>query len=70
MIPTGALSVVTKHMVEARELENFLDALVDQKLYHTAITLKTQIEATKTLAGFEFLLWLLAVLNMPQEPKP
>jgi len=44
--------------------------LVDQKLYHTAITLKTQIEATKTLAGFEFLLWLLAVLNMPQEPKP
>lgn len=69
-LPTGALSVVKKHMNEARELENFLAVLVEQELFHTAVTIKTHVESSKSLAGFEFLLWMLAVLNMADEPKP
>ena len=69
-VPTGSISVVKKRMDEARELENFLAVLIEQQLFHTAITIKTQVEASKSLAGMEFLLWMLAVINMAEEPKP
>ena len=68
--PTGALSVVQDFMDRARACETLAEHMIDHEAYNTAIDQKLHAEKLKTQAGIEFLLWMLARLNMPDEPNP
>jgi len=68
--PTGALSVVQDFMDRARKCEALAENMVKNEAYNTAIDQKLHAEKLKTQAGIEFLLWMLARLNMSAEPNP
>lgn len=70
MAPTGAASVVADFIDEARELEALASSMVDNECWKPAVELTTEIEKLKTMAGVEFLLFILSWLNMPVEPNP
>lgn len=70
MYTTGSLTVVAEYMAEARRDEKLCEAMIDNHCWNTAISLKLQIETIKVKAGIEFLLWVLARLQMPDEPNP
>ena len=68
--PTGAASVVADFIAETRELEALASAMVDNECWKPALDVTTEVERLKAMAGVEFLLWILALLNMPAEPNP
>ena len=70
MYPTGSLTVVSEYISEARRDEKLYEAMLDNACWNTAIALKLCIETAKVKAGLEFLLWILARLQLPDEPNP
>lgn len=68
--PTGVLSVVSDFMDKAKRCEGLAENMINNDCFNTAIEQKLQAEKLKSQAGVEFLLWMLASLNMPDEPNP
>lgn len=68
--PTGSLSVVKEFIDQAKQCELRAGHMVDNLCWNTATEQRLQAEKLKTQAGVEFLLWVLARMNMPAEPKP
>lgn len=68
--PTGALSIVGEFIAHARHCERRVERMVENDCWNTAIEQQLQAQKLKAQAGMEFLLWVLARLQMPDEPKP
>ena len=59
-----------EYVAEALVHQNRLEAMIKNKCWNTAIDQKLKAEQLKAQAGVELLLWILAVLQMPDEPNP
>lgn len=66
--PTGSLAVVADLMERAHNSERLAESMIENNCWNTAMTSKCEVEFHKQLAGIEFLLWVLAVLQLPPEP--
>lgn len=67
---TGSLSVTAEFFDQAHQCEKRASAMVENACWNTAIEQREQAAKLKVQGGMEFLLWLLAMLQMPDEPNP
>lgn len=68
VVPTGSLTIVQSFMDDARKADELCANMVKFEAWNTAIQQSLTAENRRVQAGLEFLLWLLARMQMPDEP--